>query len=395
MPRPVRRAVVAAALTGALALPVATAQAAAPRAAVAPGVAPAAVAPAAVAPAAVAPAAVAPADVDTGLLGDITFSVPPGTFRGEVSVALGTTVAGALVRYTTDGSAPTASSPAYSAPLRLTRSTEVRAQAFVAGAPTGAPGAAQYVATAVSDPHDLPVLLVDSFGGGVVGDAYHRAAVMEFQPGGGTTSLAAEPTLVGRTGYRLRGQSSRMFDKKPYRLELWDAEGDDLDLPFFGMPAESDWVLRGPFADKSLVREALVLDIGRELGLDVPRYRFVEVYVNDDASPVAADDYRGVYLLLETIKNQKNRLDLKKLDADDVSAPAVEGATSSSSSGWRPRARRCAARAPRRPAGRTSRCTTRTTWSPRSSSGSRSTSSASTTSCTAPGAPTPRPATRR
>ncbi|WP_136520349.1 CotH kinase family protein [Cellulomonas telluris] len=304
MPRPVRRAVVAAALAAALAVPVC-----APLAHAAPPGA----------------AAAAVAAVDTGLLGDVTFSVPPGTFRGEVSVALGTSVAGAQVRYTTDGSAPTASSPVYSAPLRLTRSTEVRAQAFVGGTATGAPAAAQYVATAVTDAHDLPVLLVDSFGRGAVGDDYHPAAVMEFQPGDGTTSLTAAPTLVGRTGYRLRGQSSRMFDKKPYRLELWDAEGDDLDLPFFGMPAESDWVLRGPFADKSLIREALVLDIGRELGLAVPRYRLVEVYVNDDAAPVAADDYRGVYLLLETVKNQKNRLDLKKLDADDVAPPAVEG----------------------------------------------------------------------
>ncbi len=308
MPHPVRRTLAAATLLAALTVPAAVPGAAAP--------------PAPAAPAAAAPV---PAAVDTGLLGDVTFSVPPGTFTGEVAVALGTSVAGAVVRYTTDGSAPTASSPSYATPLRLTRSTEVRAQAFTGGTPAGEPGAAQYVATAVTTAHDLPVLLLDSYGRGPVADDYHPVAAMEFQPGGGTTSLTAEPTLVGRAGYRLRGQSSRMFDKKPYRLELRDAADDDLDLPFFGMPAESDWVLRGPYADKSLIREALVLDLGREMGVDVPRYRFVEVYANDDAAPVAADDYRGVYLLLETIKNQKNRLDLKKLDVGDVTAPAVEG----------------------------------------------------------------------
>ncbi|GIG38530.1 CotH kinase family protein [Cellulomonas phragmiteti] len=262
---------------------------------------------------------------DAGLTGDVTFSVPGRVFTGTLQVTLGTALAGAQVRYTTDGSPPTASSPVATGPLTLTRSTEVRAQTFVAGTASGAPGSAQYVASAVTTSHDLPVLVLDSFGRGAVGDDYHPAAVVELQPTGGSTTLTADPTLVTRAGYRLRGQSSRMFDKKPYRLELWDNDDDDNDLPFFGMPAESDWVLRGPFADKSLVREALVLDLGRELGLHTPRYRLVEVYVNDDARPVAADDYRGVYMLEETIKNQKNRLDLKKLNPADVTSPRVEG----------------------------------------------------------------------
>lgn len=257
--------------------------------------------------------------------GDVTFSRPSGTFTGSASVSLSTTVAGAQVRYTTNGSAPTASSTVASGPVQLTRSTEVRAQAFVGGVATGAPASAQYVATNVSTAHDLPVLLLDAYGGGAVGDDFRSVAIMEFQPSGGTTSLQATPTLAARGGYHLRGQSSRMFDKLPYRLELWDDTGDDLDLPFFGMPAESDWVLRGPFADKSLVREALVYDLGRAMGLATPRYRLVEVYVNDDANPVAANDYRGVYMLEETIKNQKNRLDLKGLDPEDVTPPKVEG----------------------------------------------------------------------
>jgi hypothetical protein len=116
-----------------------------------------------------------------------------------------------------------------------------------------------------------------------------------------------------------------MFGKTPLRLELRGNDGDDLDLPVLGMPAESDWVLRGPFPDKALVRDALVLDLGREMGMAAPRYEFVELYVNTDAQPVASGDYLGVYMLMETIKNQKNRLDLKKLDPEDVTSPRVEG----------------------------------------------------------------------
>ena len=40
---------------------------------------------------------------------------------------------------------------------------------------------------------------------------------------------------------------------------------------------------------------------------------------------VGPEDYVGVYMMMETIKNQKDRLDLKKLKEDDVTAPAIEG----------------------------------------------------------------------
>ena len=317
-----RRAVISTLLTGALLAVGAATSTAAPAVR---GTATSSVAQATVAQGPVAQGPVAAA-TDPGLSGDVTFSRPAGTFTGSTTVSLSTTTAGAQLRYTTDGRAPTATSPVYTGPLTLTRSTEVRAQAFVGGAAVGEPGSAQYVATNVTTAHDLPVVVLDSYGAGAVGDDWRSTAFMAFAPSpGGTTNLTAAPELVSRAGYHLRGQSSRMFAKLPYRLELRDNTDDDLDLPLLGMPAESDWVLRGPFSDKSLVREALVLDLGRELGLQVPRYRFVEVYVNEDAQPVSSDDYRGVYLLLETIKNQKNRLDLKSLDEDDVTPPKVEG----------------------------------------------------------------------
>jgi hexosaminidase len=58
-------------------------------------------------------------------------------FTGAVSIRLVTERAG-TIRYTLDGSEPTLSSPAYRAPLRLTRAAQVRAQLFDAeGKPIG------------------------------------------------------------------------------------------------------------------------------------------------------------------------------------------------------------------------------------------------------------------
>lgn len=260
------------------------------------------------------------------LAGDITFSVPSGTFKGELSVSLSTTVGNAQIRYTTDGKPPTASSPAYSGtPLRFTRTTQLRAQAFVGGTATGEPGTALYVARSHDATHDLPLMVMDAYGAGKPGREYADVATLVMEPQAGTTSLAAAPTVATRAGFHLRGQSSAMFEKAPYRLELRDNQDDDADLPMLGMPADSDWVLRGPFADKSLIHDAFAYSLGRDMGLQAPRFRFVELYLNLDGQPLGADDYQGVYMLVETIKNAKNRLDLKQLDEDDLTEPAVTG----------------------------------------------------------------------
>lgn len=273
-------------------------------------------------PDAAAPAAAAPDD----LTGDIIFSVPSGTFQGSVSVALSTTIAGAEIRYTTDGRPPAATSTVYPGrALSLTATTQLRAQAYVNGTATGAAGTAMYVARSFDAQHDLPLMLIDDYGRGKPGREYVDAAAMVFDTTGGRTSLAGTPAVASRAGIHLRGQSSAMFEKAPYRLELRDNADDDADLLMLGMPADSDWVLRGPFSDKSLIREALAYDLGREMGMVTPRYRFVELYLNVDAAPVAAGDYQGVYMLVETIKNSKERLDLKQLEENDTTLPKITG----------------------------------------------------------------------
>jgi hypothetical protein len=273
------------------------------------------------------PDAAAPAAAVDDLLGDITFSTPSGTFTSSVSVVLGTTVAGAQIRYTTDGSVPTAASALYANALTLTATTQLRAQAFVSGAASGRMGTQIYIRRSVDAANNnLPLVLIDDYGKGKPGREYVDAAAMLFEPGtAGTTSLAAAPTVATRAGVHLRGQSSAMFDKAPYRLEFRGNDNDDADYPVLGMPEDSDWVLRGPFPDKSLVREALVMELSKQLGLATPRYRFVELYLNVDSGAVAAADYQGVYLLEETIKNSKNRLDLKKLKPEDITTPKITG----------------------------------------------------------------------
>ncbi|MBB5825086.1 CotH kinase family protein [Micromonospora carbonacea] len=266
------------------------------------------------------------ADSPADLTGDIDFSVPSGTFQGGLSVSLGTSVAGAEIRYTTDGTLPGPDSRRYDdTPLLLSGTTQLRARPFVDGAPAGDPGTALYLARAMDVQLDLPILVIDGYGQGKPGRDYVDSAALLFEPTGGYASLSATPTLATRIGYHLRGTSSSLFDKAPYRVEFRDNEDDDADYPVLGMPAESDWVLRGPYTDKALIREALTFDLARQLGYQAPRYAFVEFYLNVADRPLGAEDYQGVYMIVETIKNAKNRLDLKELDPDDVTLPAISG----------------------------------------------------------------------
>jgi len=53
---------------------------------------------------------------------------------------------------------------------------------------------------------------------------------------------------------RIRGNSSREFDKKGYALRLITSSGENNAQPVMGMDAHHEWVLHGPFIDKTLIR---------------------------------------------------------------------------------------------------------------------------------------------
>lgn len=274
------------------------------------------------------------------LIGSVEFSPPSGTFQGELTVEL-SAQAGAEIRYSTDGLLPTAESPVYdpSQGLVLADTAQVRAQAFVEGKPSGLPSTAMYVARNFDYESDIPIVILEGYAGGrpqkqtagfggntqVEQQPYFDAAFMVFEPVDGVARISDLPTLATRAGYRERGQSSASFEKSPYRVEFWDNNNEDADLPLLGMPAEADWTMIGPFMDKTLIRNALVYSWGAELGLETMDLRFAEVFINFDGGPLEEGDYFGVYAITEKIKNQKYRVDLKQLDSSVTTMPEITG----------------------------------------------------------------------
>lgn len=260
------------------------------------------------------------------LTGDIIFSEPSKTFSNQISVTLDTKINNAQIRYTTDGSVPTSNSTLYTGPLNFTKTTQLRAQAFVNGNPVGDMGTSIYVASQISTRHDLPVLILDAYGKSKPGRNYIDAAFMLFEPGNNNeVSFTQQPAVATRAGFRLRGQSSSNFEKAPYRIELWDNDNNDAKYSLLGMPEDGDWILLSPYPDKSLMRNALAYELGRAKGLEAPRYRFVEVYTNFNSDVLTDNAYQGVYLLVERIEINSRRLNIAKLEKEHSSEPEISG----------------------------------------------------------------------
>lgn len=121
----------------------------------------------------------------------------------------------------------------------------------------------------------------------------------------------------GSIDIELRGATSATFAKKPYRFETVDAKGENLNVPLLGMPAENDWILHNPYSDKSLIRNIVAYKLARDLGAWASRTRLCELVINGE--------YMGVYVLLEKIKRDRNRIAIATLAADDLTGDDLTG----------------------------------------------------------------------
>ena len=112
-------------------------------------------------------------------------------------------------------------------------------------------------------------------------------------------------------GIEIRGSSSQYFPKKSYGFETWDESGEDLDVSLAGYPEEEDWILYGPFSDKSLIRNVLIYRLSNLVGRYATKTSFYNLQINGV--------FLGLYVLMEKIKRDKNRVDINKNRSDDIS----------------------------------------------------------------------------
>ena len=73
------------------------------------------------------------------------------------------------------------------------------------------------------------------------------------------------PDFTTASQFRIRGHASRHFEKSPYLLKFIDEDGEDNPISVMGMGAHNEWVLNGPYLDKSLIRNYLCYNLAGEI----------------------------------------------------------------------------------------------------------------------------------
>ena len=109
----------------------------------------------------------------------------------------------------------------------------------------------------------------------------------------GSAELPKQMQIRGRGNYTWKG-----FEKKPYRVKL------DESSKLLGMPKSKHWALMAA-ADDGLgfMRNTLGFLLGQYIGLRwTPHQVPVELVINGE--------YRGLYMLTETVRIQKNRINI-------------------------------------------------------------------------------------
>ena len=122
------------------------------------------------------------------------------------------------------------------------------------------------------------------------------------------TKLLSEPGTI-----RERGNASRSFPKKPWRIKF------DHKQKVLAAPVKAKkWTLINNYGDKTLMRNLLAFELSRRMGMPYTPYAAaVDVLLNGE--------YKGTYQLCDQIQIHKGRVDITEMTAEDISGEALTG----------------------------------------------------------------------
>ncbi len=166
---------------------------------------------------------------------------------------------------------------------------------------------------------NLPILSINTGGQNIISEPKIAANLGIIDNGSGNLNYITDPHngYDGKIGIEIRGSSSQDFPKKSYGFETRLEDGSNNNVSLLGLPPENDWVLYAPYSDKSLMRNVLAMHIGAQTGDYTPRTKWCELYINNE--------YLGVYVLMEKIKRDSNRVDIAKLKSSDTEGIELTG----------------------------------------------------------------------
>jgi hypothetical protein len=160
---------------------------------------------------------------------------------------------------------------------------------------------------------NLPIVLLNTLGQSIPDEPKIDATMGIIYNGPGATNTLTDPPneFYGEIGIEKRGSSSNTFPAASYSLET---RGPDplinYNVSLFDWPADNDWILYAPYTDKSMIRNILTYHIGNQTGRWAPRTQLCELVLNNE--------YMGVYVLMERIKQNPGRVNIDPLLPSDT-----------------------------------------------------------------------------
>lgn len=121
----------------------------------------------------------------------------------------------------------------------------------------------------------------------------------------------------GTVSIEVRGSTSQQYPKISYAFSPVNSTGVQFNYEILGFPSENDWILYGPYTDKTLMRNTIAYYLANKMGHYASRTKFVELICNGN--------YLGVYELQEKIKQDDNRVDIAKLKPSDTTGDNITG----------------------------------------------------------------------
>ncbi len=139
---------------------------------------------------------------------------------------------------------------------------------------------------------ELPIVLIHTNGQDIPFDGRITARMEMKYAGSGSLTFLNGPSneYDGAVGIGIRGATSAGYPQRPFNVETRTALGENNNVPLLGMPEENDWVLLSNFNDRSLVRNSL-----------------------------------AIYTFSESIKRDNGRVDIARLDPDELTGEPLSG----------------------------------------------------------------------
>ncbi len=164
----------------------------------------------------------------------------------------------------------------------------------------------------------LPIIVINTNGQGIPNDPSITADMGIVNNGFDQNHLTDSFNgYNGKITIQIRGSSSAGQPQRSYAWSTVDSAGNGRNVKILGMPKESDWILFGPYTDKTLMRNNLIYEISRQMGWYASRTEFAELILNNQ--------YVGVYVVMEKIKWDKNRVDIPKILSSTTKGDSLTG----------------------------------------------------------------------